>query len=285
VRQEAEVLGQIRAFAAGDARVRAVLLNGSRASPAHTPDLLSDYDVLLSVTDVDSFARDEGWLGHFGPVLLMQRPDDPPPARAWLVVFADGVRIDFTVSPAARLAEDARADSLTRLLLDKDGRCPPLPPPDARSHFVPRPTAAEFAATCNEAWWVLVYAAKGLWRGQLPYAKHALDRIVRTEVERLLAWYAADCHGWQADVGSLGKHLPALLPEDVWRAYRDTYAGAGIEENWRALFAIADLIDSVGPDVARALGYAYDHAEGASARRLLAALRSLPPHASDLTIE
>lgn len=285
MRSEREVLEQVLAFARAEERVRALLLNGSRANPARTPDLLSDYDVLLAVTDVDSFARDEGWIEQFGRVLLMQQPNDPPPARAWLVIFEDGVRIDFTLSPVERLAEDARADSLTLLLLDKDGRFPPLLPPDERSHVVSPPTAREFAAACNEGWWVLVYAAKGLWRGQLPYAKHALDVIVRGEVERLLGWLAGAQSGWQANVGSMGKYLPTLLPDEIWKEYLRTYAGADIEENWRAVFAMADLIDRVGPELAAHLGYTYEESEGRAARRLLAALRVLPRDAADLGLE
>ncbi len=284
MRTAREVVDQIVSFAAGDPRVRAALLNGSRADPTHTPDLLSDYDVLLSVTDVESFARDEGWLAHFGAVLLMQRPQDPPPRRAWLVLFDDGVRIDFTLSPLERIAEDARADSLTMLLLDKDGRCPPLEPPSARSHFVRPPTQDEFAAACNEFWWVLVYAAKGLWRRQIVYAKRAFDGIVRPEMERILAWYAGARHGWAFNPGSLGKHLQDGLPSDVWQTYEATFAAADIEANWAALFAAARLTDRVARAVAARLGLVYNAEEAENALRLITAIRALPrdAHAIDL---
>lgn len=284
MRNESEVLAALRAFAAADERIRVALLNGSRVNRAHTPDLLSDYDVLLSVTGVESFARDEGWIDRFGAVLLLQRPNNPPPARTWLIVFDDGVRIDFTCSPVEALAADAAADSLTLLLLDKDGLCPSLPPPSEASHVVPPPTAGQFAAACNEFWWVLPYAAKGLWRGQLLYAKHSFDVIVRGEMEKILAWYAAAHHGWAINPGSYGKHLSRFLPAGTWQEYKATFAGAILEENWNALFAAAELVHRVGAELGQLLMLSYDRREGENALRLVRAIRETPPGSAILNL-
>ncbi len=284
MRAATQVLEQLNTFAAADARVRVVLLNGSRVNPLHAPDLLSDYDVHLSVTDVASFAADENWIARFGDVLLMQRPSNPPGQRAWLVIFTDGVRIDFTFSPIARIEVDARDDSLTRVLLDKDGICPPLGAPSEASHLVGLPDAAALAATCNEFWWVLLYAAKGLWRGQLLYARQSFECIVRCELERMLVWHAVVAQDGPVNPGSFNKYLPTLLPAPVYAAYLHTFAGASIAENWNALEAAAALMMAIAPQVAAAAGCSYDHVEGENALRLLRALRSLPPHAQDLSL-
>ena len=284
MRSETQVLDTVLAFAAADARIRAVLLNGSRANPAHAPDLLSDYDVLLSVTEVESFVADESWLAHFGNVLILQRPTNPPPQVAWLVIFTDGVRIDFTVSPISQIGRDAQSDSLTRLLVDKDGICPPLDPPSERSHLVALPDALAFAETCNEFWWVLLYVAKGLWRRQLLYAKHALDCIVRPELERMLTWRAIVDAGRPLNPGSFNKFLPGQLPAPVRDGYLRSFAGADVEENWDALEAAAATMAQVAPQVAAAAGCTYDAAEGENALRLLRALRNLPPDAHELSL-
>lgn len=284
MRSADHMLDEIITFAQGDARVRVALLNGSRVNPAHDPDLLSDYDVLLAVTDVESFAADESWLTRFGEVLIMQRPTNPPPQRAWLVVFADGVRIDFTCSPTTQLAEDARADSLTRVLLDKDAICPPLDAPSEASHLVDLPTAARFAGTCNEFWWVLLYAAKGLWRGQLLYAKGALERTVRPELEHVLTWYAVAQAGRPLNPGASNKYLPDMLSAPLYSAYLRTFAGADSVANWDALEAAAALMQEIAPQVAAAAGCSYDSTEGDNARRFLRALRTLPADAQDLAL-
>ena len=284
MRSESEVLSALRSLAAGDDRIRVALLNGSRVNPAHSPDLLSDYDVLLSVTDVESFVRDESWIAAFGAVLLMQRPHNPPPRHTWLIVYADGVRIDFTCSPLDQLDADVRADSLTALLFDKDGRCPPLLPATETSYYVPRPGAAEFAATFNEFWWVLVYAAKGLWRNQLPYAKHTFDVIVRGEMMTILSWYASAHHGWAVNPGSYGKYLPRLLPPATWQEYQSTFAGAAAGENWHALFAAATLVQRLGSELSDLLGLHYNAGEGENALRLIRAIHNTQPGAGDLAL-
>ena len=57
--------------------------------------------------------------------------------------------------------------------------------------------------------------------------------------------------------GDLGKGLKERLPAGIWEALEGTYAGAGIEENWEALFRTMALFRRVGLEVADGLGHAY----------------------------
>ena len=86
MRSEKEMLALILSMAQHDERVRAAILSGSRANPQAARDPFQDYDLLLVVTDVNAFVRDRGWIGRFGEIMIMQKPeenDDPPP-------FSDG---------------------------------------------------------------------------------------------------------------------------------------------------------------------------------------------------
>ena len=58
MRSEEEMLTLITTIAAQDERIRAVMLNGSRANPAAKRDLFQDYDVVYFVTELDSFIAD-----------------------------------------------------------------------------------------------------------------------------------------------------------------------------------------------------------------------------------
>jgi hypothetical protein len=135
MRSEQEMSDLILSTARQDVRIRAVILNGSRLNPHVPRDLFQDSDILYIVTDVMSFTRDPGWIARFGEPMVMQTPDDmgvePPGADdsyAYLMQFVDGNRIDLTLYPLARLDELPR-DSLSLLLLDKDGVIPPSPRP------------------------------------------------------------------------------------------------------------------------------------------------------------
>jgi aminoglycoside 6-adenylyltransferase len=62
--------------------------------------------------------------------------------------FADGNRIDLTLYPVAKLA-DLGKDSLSVLLLDKDGIIQPLAPASDNDYLPKPPTAKAYADCCN----------------------------------------------------------------------------------------------------------------------------------------
>lgn len=65
--------------------------------------------------------------------------------------FQDGNRIDLNLVPTNKVSGIMKAtESLTEILLDKDGLTPELPPPSDRDYHVPKPSEKEFQATCNE---------------------------------------------------------------------------------------------------------------------------------------
>src|SRR5262245_50330188 len=106
MRSEQEMLGLILDTARHDERIRAVIMNGSRANPNVTQDIFQDFDIVYIVTDVDPFKNNQEWIKRFGEIMIMQMPEamqDPPPSHdggfAYLMQFTDGNRIDLGVYP------------------------------------------------------------------------------------------------------------------------------------------------------------------------------------------
>src|ERR1700733_9393869 len=62
--------------AKADSRIRAVLLNGSRANQKISPDGLQDFDIVYIVRQMDSFVADHEWTSIFGEKLICQMPDE-----------------------------------------------------------------------------------------------------------------------------------------------------------------------------------------------------------------
>jgi aminoglycoside 6-adenylyltransferase len=192
MRSEQAMLALIVETAQRDERVRAVVMNGSRANPHARRDIFQDFDIAYLVTNVDSFRADQHWIDRFGELMILQMPEamgDPPPMKdgrfAYLMQFTDGNRIDLTLLPIAKLHEFKR-DSLSLLLLDKDGIVEPFPAPSESDYLPKPPTAKAFFDCCNEFWWVCPYVAKGLWREEIVYAKYMLDQVVRAQLMQLL---------------------------------------------------------------------------------------------------
>src|SRR5262245_45941223 len=165
---EQEIVELIINTAKNDDRIRAVIMNGSRVNPNAPRDIFQDFDIVYLVTDVAPFKDDPTWVNRFGELMILQMPEameDPPPQNngtfAYLMQFADGNRIDLGLVPVTKVNEFEK-DSLSLLLLDKDGFLEPFAPPND-SDYLPRPpTAKAFSDCCNEFWWVCPYVAKGL---------------------------------------------------------------------------------------------------------------------------
>jgi len=267
MRTEAEMMGLILGFANEQPGIRAVIMNGSRVNPHAASDRFQDYDIVYYVTDVQEWINDRSWISRFGDILIMQTPDEgtliqdePRDSFGYLMLFMDGNRIDLTFAPAYQL-ESMRHDSLSLVLLDKDARAGTLPPPNIDDYRTKEPSAKHFAECCNEFWWVSTYIAKGLWRGELYYAKFHLERPVRDMLIYMLDWYIGCQSDFKANPGKLGKYYEELLPPVLWAKFRQTFPNDGSNQIWQSLFMMAELFRETAHAVAQHLGFVYNEDE------------------------
>ena len=253
--------------------VRAVVMTGSRANCEAPRDPFQDYDITYLVKDVAPYRRNQQIPAYFGEIMILQTPDDMGDAAsietsyAYLMQFTDGNRIDLTFRPAADVAPIV-TDSLSLVLLDKDRRFA-LPPPSLRSYFPCRPTVKKLADCCNEFWWVTLYVAKGLYRGQIPYAKGMLDGPLRNQLVQMLTWYVGVSTNLQATAGLLGKYLKIHLTDELWGLMERTYSDAQRENVWGSLYAMNELFRRAARITAQAFGFAYPEQEDAAVSRFI----------------
>lgn len=288
MRNEQEMLELIVNTARSDGRIRAVIMSGSRANPNVRRDIFQDFDIVYLVTDVDSFRRDPAWIGRFGDLMILQTPEvmgEPPPVNdgrfAYLMQFIDGNRIDLTLFPVAELREFKR-ESLSLLLLDKDGIFEPFPPPSESDYLPTPPTAHAFSDCCNEFWWVCPYVAKGLWREEIVYAKYMFDRVIREQLRKMLTWHVGVKTRFLSNPGSYGKYLKRYLEPELWTLLEKTYSDAGYESTWDALDATCDLFRLVANRVAEHFGFDYPRGDDDKVSAHLRRVRSLPKNAKEM---
>lgn len=288
MRSEQQMLDLILAAARDDERIRAVIMNGSRANPNAPRDFFQDFDIVYLVTDPLPFRNNDEWIRQFGELMILQEPDDmsdpPSPPRgafAYLMQFADGNRIDLTIYPQDEL-DRLEADSETILLLDKDGILPSPPPPSDGGYLPKPPSAKAFFDCCNEFWWVSPYVAKGLWRKEFPYARHMLDVYVRAQLEKMLVWHIGWNTGFSANPGKLGKYFEKYLSPPLWNLLLQTYAGGSYEQTWDALFAMGNLFRAVAVPLAEHFGYPYPHEDDRRVSAHLRHVRALPRDAKEM---
>ena len=181
-------------------------------------------------------------------------------------------RIDLTLYPKEKVG-DIIQDSLSVLLLDKDGVIPLLEPASEKTYLPKPPTRKEFDDCCNEFWWVCPYVAKGLRRGEILYAKYMLDQVIREQLMKMLTWYIGLQTIYTINPGKFGKHFDRYLPADLWELVLETYAGAGYEENWKALEVMGRLFRRVAVVVADKYGFAYSELEDECVSKFIHTIR------------
>jgi aminoglycoside 6-adenylyltransferase len=278
MRSDADMLELILETARSDPRIRAVMLNGSRANPRAARDVFQDFDIVYLVTEIDSFKADQDWIDRFGERMVMQLPDDfepvpSPDQYAYLLQCVDGHRIDLTLKVGR-----FETDSLSVLLLEKDGTIVPPAPPNEADYLPEMPTAKAFFECCNEFWWVAPYVAKGLWRSEPIFAFQHFN-ILRDQLVRMLEWHIGTRTDFQQSSGKLGKHFQRLLSTDHWMRLQKTFADADAERTWDAMFVLMDLFTEVALEVAQHFRFEYPHEDDQKVRLHLEHVRRLPKDA------
>lgn len=271
--QRDEVIERLQAWAQAQDPVRAMLLTSTRAVPNAAVDALSDYDVVLVVRDIHPFFEDRSWLAAFGRVLvsywdaIYPNPEHGVEQTGNVIQYEDGLKIDFTLWPIELMRRIAAAAKLQdeldagyAILLDKDGLTTALPAPGYSAYIPARPDEETFQRVVEEFFSDVPYVAKCLVRGELLPAKWALDYDMKhLYLRQMLEWRVECDQGWSVPVGALGKGLKKRLSPAIWSQLEESYAGAGTEENWTALFRTIALYRQVACEVAEHLGYTYPH--------------------------
>jgi aminoglycoside 6-adenylyltransferase len=277
MRSEEEILTLITNVAKTDERIRAVLLNGSRANPNITKDKFQDFDIVYIVNEIKTFLNDHTWIDIFGERLILQMPDgmafeeekSSNVAFHYLMLFKDRNRIDLTIFPVDKLENEFKQDSLTILLLDKDNLFTNLPAPGDIDYHIERPTEKMFTDCCNEFWWVCTNVAKGLWRQEITYTRDMLEIPVRKMFLKIIEWYIGIETGFSVSFGKGGKNMQAYLSPVLYDKILLTYPDANSGNVWKALFIMTDIFSELANKISRNLGFAYNSIEDYNVKEYL----------------
>lgn len=271
MRSEVKIKNLILDLASKDERIRIVLLNGSRANPKIKPDNFQDYDIVFIVNDFESFISDHKWTNVFGEKIIWQLPEEMTFGKdveadlrfgfPYLMLFADGNRIDLTIFRIENIKTHFKIDSLTIVWLDKDKIFPKIEKSNDKDYHIRKPTEKEFTDTCNEFWWVSTYAAKGLLRNEITYAKETLEKVVRPMFMKLIEWKIGIENEFSVSFGKSGKLITNYVTSDFYNKVLKTYSDADLENNWESLFVMVELFEDLENYVSEKLDFSCNKEE------------------------
>jgi aminoglycoside 6-adenylyltransferase len=261
----AELLDRIVSWAEACPDIRGAMLVGSQARIDRPADEWSDLDLAVIATDPDRYLAQAGWLEQISKPWVTFLEGTIVGSRERRVLFEGALDVDFNFFTPDQFRQILRDMAVTtsvlhrgaRVLLDKDGIFPSLPPPSAEAPAVGPPSEAEFLSIVNEFWYRAVWSAKKLRRGELYIAisgcNGGMIRLLREMMER----HARATRGWDFDTWHDGRFLERWADPRALEALRAAYAHYDASDIRRALLATMDLFRWVALETAERLGFSY----------------------------
>jgi aminoglycoside 6-adenylyltransferase len=287
MRSEQQMLDLILSFAKKDDNIRAIVMNGSRANPNAPKDIFQDFDIACLVNDLAPYVRNNNIPQYFGEILILQEPENmgEPSSEdeghyAYLMQFMDGNRIDLSFHAPERW-KSVTGDSQSIVLFDKDHALGELPPASDSDYWAKKPTEKQFQDCCNEFWWMNSYVAKGLWRGELTYAKWMME-VVQEQLMDMLTWYFGIKTGFQRAPGKAGKYIKEDIEPEIWAELEKTYSDTNPENIWESLFTAGSLFRRVAKAVASEFGFQYPQQDDDNVSAYLLRIKNLPKDAKEM---
>lgn len=236
-------------------QVEAVAMSGSQTNPKAPKDEFQDYDVVYVVDDLDTLTSNLAWLDQFG-MRLIEQHNVLGHCRLYLMLFEDGNRIDLTLCPKESIQEWVDSEAGFKVLKDDKGLFDSYIPSPKRYWTAP-PTEEEFAASCNEFWWVSAYVVKAIRRNQLIYATDHLYGICQQELLKVLAWQVTSDRG-AVDIGKNYKYLFQYLSAEQEKEFSALLDLSSFDKITQSLFATMGLFNREAQILAQKMGFTYD---------------------------
>lgn len=236
-------------------QVEAVAMSGSQTNPKAPKDEFQDYDVVYVVDDLDTLTSNLAWLDQFG-MRLIEQHNVLGHRRLYLMLFEDGNRIDLTLCPKESIQEWVDSEAGFKVLKDDKGLFDSYIPRPKRYWTYP-PTKEEFAASCNEFWWVSAYVVKAIRRNQLIYATDHLYGICQKELLKVLAWQVTSNRG-AVDIGKNYKYLFQYLPAEQEKEFSALLDLSSFDKITQSLFSTMKGFDREAQILAQKMGFTYD---------------------------
>ena len=235
--------------------VEAIALSGSRTNPRAPKDEFQDYDVVYIVDDLEDLISDLSWLDQYGNRLIEQH-NVLGHRRLYLMFFEDGNRVDLTLCPKEYIQEWVDSEANFEVIKDDKGLFEAYQL-NLKRYWTAPPTEEEFAAACNEFWWVSAYVVKAIRRNQLIYATDHLYCICQQELLKVLAWQVTSDRG-VVDIGKNYKYLFQYLPAKQEKEFSALLDLSSFDKITQSLFATMGLFDREAQILAQKMGFTYD---------------------------
>lgn len=257
------LLEKIISWANSEASVRMVIQTGSHGRNDNTADDLSDLDLEIFVDNLKKYSEAKDWMEKIDKVWVYLPLTNSVGDPTRLVIFSDGIKVDFTLNAIQDFDKLVQAhkdsDLFSRgykVLLDKDSLSSSLSPSSYKNLPTKAPSQEEFTAMVEEFFFEAYHVAKYLKRGSL-WAVKFRDWTTKELLLRMIEWYEKSIHGWDYDTWYLGQKIEKWAEKDLYKEFKHIFAHFDSGDSWKALNSTLSLFKRLGQETAKRLGYRY----------------------------
>lgn len=261
--RRAQLLSTIVAWGTHRDDVRALIQTGSLARSDGLVDALSDIDIEIFADDPSVLVGSDDWIRNISRPTTILHLDEDQEWSTRLVIFENGVKVDFTLAGRSRLdrmIEENTLDPLFdrgyRVLLDRDSIAALLPAPSRAIPVRPLPTQEQFRARVEEFWFEAFHVPRYLARGELFLVKQR-DWTMKELLLEMMEWHALAQSEQRVDVWHNGTRLHQWTDAESWQELHKTFGHFDADDSRRAYQATVGLYARLGRAVAAANGLVY----------------------------
>lgn len=257
-------------WAESNEEVRVVLLTSSLVNPLAPVDEFSDLDIELVFENNIRYIFDNSWTHTFGNPIAMVEEDEicfDGKHAMKMILYDDFVKVDFKLYSKPMFLAEVKQKELPedwdigyKILTDKDGITQKIQKPTYQVSLIKKPSEKEFKNVLNDFWWDTTYVGKCLARDEIFYAKFMSENNIRTDyLMPLIEWFIGSQNNWNITTNKYGRLFKKYLSPEMWLKIERTFSGSKSEDNWNALFSMADVVSEIGTELSQILNYNYPY--------------------------
>ena len=259
------LLASIREWASTQDDVRALVQTGSLVRRDGLADEFSDLDIEIMVRDPALLIESDAWIYKIGsPITILHLDtEDGQEGSSRLVIFEDGIKVDFSLAGLSHLESMAGVNGVDPLyqrgysvLLDKDGLAERLPSPSFTPPIRSLPSEAHFRERVEEFWFEAFHVPRYLARGELYQVKQR-DWTMKELLLEMMEWHALARSGGSIDVWHIGKGIHSWADSATWTELQETFGHFDAPDARRAYDATTRLYSRLAREVADMRGWTY----------------------------
>lgn len=248
-----ELLASILEWAQGEDAIRAVIQVGSRVRQDHPADEWADLDLMFYATTPEIYIESAGWIEMIAPVWIAIQSRTAGGDPEQLVIFEGGYSVDFVFCPWNGCLKSLRMTHCSSEALVCYWIATASPPAFSQKHPLRQPpTPADFDRWCNMFWYVSIYIARQIRRGDLWLAK-IRDAQQKECVLRMLEWHTGVMS--QGDTWHNGRFIDERADARALPEIYHIFGGYSAHDASKALHATVTLFSRVAQETAAGLGY------------------------------